>query len=105
MPLRYILSAEAVRDLLELRVFLTEREGEERALTIIARLHRIMTALSEYPGIGRQRGDLEGSPFSHPVQSWMIFYRPTTDRTAIEIVRVVDGRHDIQAMLGRRAEK
>jgi plasmid stabilization system protein ParE len=103
MPLRYILSAEAVGDLLELRVFLTEREGEERALTIIARLHRIMTALSEYPG--RQRGDLEGSPYSHPVQSWMIFYRPTTDRTAIEIVRVIDGRRDIRAMLGPQAEK
>jgi plasmid stabilization system protein ParE len=45
---RYVLSAEAVRDLFDLQSFLTEREGEERALTIIARLHRAMTSLSDY---------------------------------------------------------
>ena len=104
MPQRYVLSAEAVRDLFELQAFLSEREGEERALTIIARLHRMMTALSEYPGMGRQRGNLQSSPYSHPVQSWMIFYRPTTDRTAIEIVRIIDGRRDLEALLGRSPE-
>src|SRR5882672_6463201 len=102
MASRYVLSAEAILDLSELQTFLTEREGMERALTIIARLNRSMAALSEYPGIGPQRRGLTGSPHCYPVQSWMIFYRLTTDRTGIEIVRIIDGRRDIQAILGRR---
>jgi plasmid stabilization system protein ParE len=82
---RYVLSPEAITDLLDLETFLTEREGRERALTVIARLHRAMTSLSDYPGIGRRRKEFGGGPQSYAVQSWIIFYRPNADRTAVEI--------------------
>ena len=98
---QYILSAEAVYDLTDLEAFLTEREGAERALTVLARLHRAMTSLADYPGMGRVRRDLIGRPMCYPVQSWIIFYRPTVERTAIEIVRVIDGRRDIDTVIGR----
>ncbi len=60
-----------------------------------------MTSLANYPGIGRKRPDLLGSPQCFPVQSWIIFYRPMADRMGIEIVRISDGRRDIQTILGR----
>ena len=102
MAQRYVLSEEAIRDLAQLQLFLSEREGSDRALAIIARLHRAMTSLSDYPGMGRRRKDLKGSPLVFPVQSWIIFYRANRDRTGIEIVRVIDGRRDIQHLLGWR---
>lgn len=95
---RYVLSPEAINDLLDLEAFLTEREGRERALSVIARLHRAMTSLSDYPGIGRRRREFKGEPQSYAVQSWIIFYRPNADLTAIEIIRIIDGRRDLSAV-------
>jgi toxin ParE1/3/4 len=96
----YTLSPQAIRDLAELEDFLSEREGEDRALAVIARQHRAMASLTQYPGMGRRRRDLLGAPLAFPVRSWMIFYRPTPDRTGIEIIRVIDGHRDIQLILG-----
>ncbi len=99
---QYVLSREALRDLLDLEAFLTEREGQSRALSILARLHRAMTSIADYPGIGRKRADLRGSPLCFPVQSWLIFYRPTADRTGVEVIRVIDARRDISQLLPRK---
>jgi plasmid stabilization system protein ParE len=97
----YILSGEAVRDLSELENFLTDREGRNRALAVLARLHRAMSSIAASPGIGRRRHELVGAPQSFAVQSWIIFYRATADRMGVEIIRVIDGRRDIEALLGR----
>ena len=102
---RYILSPEAISDLLDIEAFLTEREGRDRALTVIARLHRAMTSLSDYPGIGRRRREFRGEPQSYAVQSWIIFYRPNAGRTAVEIIRVIDGRRDLSAIFGARRRR
>jgi len=96
---QYVLSPEALRDLLGLERFLTSRESHERALSVLARLHRAMTSLADYPGIGRKRGDLSGSPLCFPVSSWLIFYRVTPDRMGVEIIRVLDSRRDITSIL------
>ncbi len=80
----YVLSPKALHDLLNLEKFLTEGESRERALSVIARLHRAMTSLAAYPGIGRKRRDPSGTPLCFPVSSWLIFYRATSDRTGIE---------------------
>lgn len=98
----YVLSRAALRDLLDLEDFLTNREGRARALSILARLHRAMTSLADYPGMGRKRADLLGSPLCFPMQSWLIFYRPTPERTGIEIVRVIDARRDIETLLAKK---
>ncbi|HUO93245.1 MAG TPA: type II toxin-antitoxin system RelE/ParE family toxin [Rhizomicrobium sp.] len=99
---QYLLSDEALRDLVDLEDFLTNRESRERAISVIARLHRAMTSIAGYPGIGRKRLDLSGSPMCFPVQSWLVFYRPTPDRTGVEIIRVIDARRDIETILARR---
>jgi len=101
----YLLSGEALRDLLDLEDFLTNRESRERALSVIGRLHRAMTSIADYPGIGRKRRDLAGSPMCFPVQSWLVFYRPTSDRTGVEIVRIIDARRDIEAILARKKQE
>ncbi len=97
----YILSGEALRDLTELETFLTERESRARALAVLARIHRAMSSIAASPGIGRRRHELVGAPQSFAVQSWIIFYRATADRRGVEIIRVIDGRRDIEAILGR----
>jgi plasmid stabilization system protein ParE len=99
---QYVLSSEALRDLLDLEDFLTMRESPDRAIAIIARLHRAMTSIADYPGIGRKRRDLAGMPMCFPVQSWLIFYRPTRDRTGVEIIRIIDARRDIATILARK---
>jgi len=66
---QYVLSPEALRDLSGLEKFLTERESRDRALSVLVRLHRAMTSLADYPGIGRKRGDLSGAPLCFPVSS------------------------------------
>jgi plasmid stabilization system protein ParE len=98
----YVLSRAALRDLVDLEDFLTNREGRGRALTILARLHRAMTSLADYPGMGRRRADLRGSPLCFPMQSWLIFYRPTPERTGIGIVRVIGARRDIETLLTKK---
>lgn len=98
---QYVLSPEALRDLSELQSFLTERESSERSFIVLARLHRAMSSLADYPGIGRRRDDLTGSPLCFPVSSWLIFYSVRPDRTGIEIARIIDMRRDINALLRR----
>jgi toxin ParE1/3/4 len=98
---RYVLSAEAVRDILSIEEFIRQRDGGARALRVIARLHRAMLSLSTYPGMGRRRESLADAPLSYAVQSWIIFYRAAQGRQHIEIVRVIDGRRDVDALLGR----
>lgn len=96
---QYVLSPEALRDIAEIQDFLTEREGPERALSVIARLHRAMTSIAEYPGIGRKRYELVGHSLCFPVSSWLIFYRANPDRTGVEITRVIDMRRNINSVL------
>ncbi len=52
--------------------------------------------LSESPGIGRKREELAQGLRSSVVGNYLIFYRAIED--GIEIVRVISGHRDIEAL-------
>jgi toxin ParE1/3/4 len=56
--------------------------------------------LASWPRLGRTRNDLRRGLRSHPVGSWVIFYRIA--RSDVLILRVLHGRRDLGAILSRR---
>ncbi|MBI3696347.1 MAG: type II toxin-antitoxin system RelE/ParE family toxin [Acidobacteria bacterium] len=54
--------------------------------------------LAGMPGIGRSRDDLKTGWRSFPAGSYVIYYRET--KTGIEILHIVHGARDLDALLG-----
>ena len=70
-----------------------------RADGVIARLYRTLASLAFMPGIGRVRRDLKGAPRVFPVSPWLILYETAPGLDGIRVIRVVDGRRDLDAAL------
>jgi toxin ParE1/3/4 len=58
-------------------------------------------SLAGQPGLGRLRRDLRKGLRSLAVGNYIVFYRPIEG--GIEIVRVLHGRRDIDALFSRRS--
>ena len=99
MP-RFILSPEARDDLQEIRDYLVSQGGRRLARYV---LHEVVTAfrlLASHPDIGHLRQDLTTLPVKFwSVFSYLIVYDPAA--RPIAIVRVLDGRRDVQTILSR----
>jgi plasmid stabilization system protein ParE len=50
--------------------------------------------------MGRVRTEIVGHPRSFSVKPWVIFYEPMEDRRGVLVTRLVDGRRDIEDLLG-----
>jgi toxin ParE1/3/4 len=61
----------------------------------VARIGEIFEMLMQSPLAGRKRPELQQRLRSFPVGSYVVFYVPLPD--GIEIVRVMNGRQDINA--------
>jgi toxin ParE1/3/4 len=70
-------------------------DSVKSADTLLDRIERTFDMLAENPLAGRARDDLALSLRSFPVGSYVIFYIPLPD--GIEVVRVMNGRQDIDA--------
>ncbi len=46
--------------------------------------------------------DFEGEPYSFAVSPWLIIYRPLPDGDGVRILRIIDSRRDIAALLGKK---
>ena len=90
-----IFAPEALADLAAIYDFVAvdDRLAAER---LIERLERQAAILAATPGIGRRRLELRHDLRSSAVGRYVIFYRPVTD--GIEIVRVLHGMRDLDAM-------
>ena len=62
---------------------------------MIDRIDHAFDMLAQNPLAGRARSDLASKLRSFPVGSYVIFYVPASD--GIEVVRVMNGRRDIDA--------
>ncbi len=87
---------EAENDLLEIGTFI-ERDNPYAATSFIATIREKCEALVANPNMGRARPELIAGMRSFPVGQYVIFYRP--DRNVLEIVRVLHGARDIDALL------
>ena len=91
-----ILSPEADQDLLEIWDRLSQAISAAIADKQLREIERLCLAISDWPEYGRARDDVRQGLRSVPVGRYVVFYRPTKD--AVEVVRVLDGRRDVEAI-------
>ena len=70
-------------------------DSVKAADALINRIEQAFDMLAQTPLAGRARNDLAVKLRSFPVGSYIIFYLPVSD--GIEVVRVMNGRQDIDA--------
>ena len=73
------------------------KDSPHAAAGMLDRFEQQARKLAAAPGIGRSRAELRPGLRSVGVGSYVIFYRAVAD--GIEIVRVLHGRRDIEAIM------
>ena len=96
MSLSVILTVQAQQDLRDIWRGLAEFGELNRADDRIIVIQKKLRLLGQFPSSGRSREEILPGLRSFPVSGFMIFYR--IGMTRIEIVRVVDGRRDLDGM-------
>ena len=96
MSLSVILTVQAQQDLRDIWRGLAEFGELKRADDRIILIQKKLRLLGQFPSSGRSREEILPGLRSFPVSGFMIFYR--IGMTRIEIVRVVDGRRDLDGM-------
>ena len=90
--MKVLLSDKASRDLLRIYSYIAER-NPTAAEVLVQRIDEKFDQLSDLPFIGRERSSLAPGLRSVIVGTHLIFYTVSPD--SITIVRVIDGRMDI----------
>jgi toxin ParE1/3/4 len=90
--MKVLISSKAHDDLIRIYLYLVER-NPSAAETVIGAIDTKFGQLSLFPFIGRKRSSLALGLRSTIVGMHLIFY--TVERERITIVRVIDGRMDI----------
>lgn len=97
---RYLLSAEAQRDIEDIRTYYLTEATTGVGRRVISELARGFQRLASAPGIGHRRTDLAGEPLRFwQVFSYLIIYDPTVK--PIAIARVLHSSRDIGTILMR----
>lgn len=97
---RCILAPEAGEDLREIRAYLRREAGPRVAKSTIEKIKDALNFLSRTPGAGHSREDLTDADVRFwSVFSYLIIYKPAP--RPIEIVRVVHGSRDLEAILAQ----
>ena len=96
MSLAVILTMQAQQDLRDIWRGLAEFGELKRADDRIIVIQKKLRLLGQFPSSGRSREEILPGLRRFPVSGFMIFYR--IGMTRIEIVRVVDGRRDLDGM-------
>jgi toxin ParE1/3/4 len=89
-------SPEARADLEEIWTYYAQVAGRQTADNIARKIAGACDLISDYPLAGRARDELRPGIRALPVQPHVVFYRLVAD--VPEIVRVLDGRRDIDAI-------
>ena len=93
---RYRLSVQARTDLSDSLRYVAQNSSIQNARRLRQQIQQRFPLLAVQPFGGRERPELGRELRSFPVSSFVIIYRPTD--YGIEIVRVVHGRRDIEAL-------
>jgi toxin ParE1/3/4 len=93
---RVVVSLRARSDILDIHSFLSERSPSV-ADRMLARFSERFNELREFPYLGPDRSELRASLRSLLIESYVAFYLVEPGR--IMVVRVIDGRRDIEQEL------
>ena len=91
----YFVSPQAAQDLQDIHdyLFANNPDTADKFLDTIAQKFEMLT---NFPNMGRKRDELLTSLRSFPMDDYLIFYRQVEQE--IEIVRVVSGYRDLDAL-------
>jgi toxin ParE1/3/4 len=99
-----VLSRGALRDLTELRDFVSESDSTAKADALVARLATLLRSLSTHPERGAQPSELRALGIGEYRQvffkPYRIIYRTSGRRVIVYVI--ADGRRDMQSLLSRR---
>ena len=96
---RPIWSPEALADLSDIWTYYVRVAGRDTANDIVRGIDRACKRLGNHPYSGRERNKIRPGLRSVVARPHVVFYRVTRDEIA-EIVRVIDGRRDIDEIFG-----
>jgi toxin ParE1/3/4 len=89
-----IWAPEALEDIDQLWDYYAEVAGRTSADRLLRQIAKVVAAIDEFPLAGRSRDDIRVGLRSLSAGSQVVFYRLKSDRP--EVVRVLDGRRDIE---------
>jgi toxin ParE1/3/4 len=92
MP-RLVLAPEARQDLREIRDHIAKDNPG-----VVTRLRGLARILAGAPALGRARPELGAGVRSFPADRHVLFYRPLRGAAGIQIVRVLHGARDVDAI-------
>lgn len=92
-PRRVAWSPEAEDDLFSIWNYIAQAAGPRTADDIVRRIGEVCRLLEDFPLAGRSRSDIRPGLRSVVSGPFVIFYR--AERNMAEIVRVLDGRRDV----------
>src|ERR1700693_4832937 len=95
-------SPEAEHDLLAVWNYLAREASPDVADEQLRSLDRACEALAQWPHSGRARDELFRGVRSIAVEAYVVFYR--VEDSAIEIIRGLHERRDVDAIFSRRGE-
>ena len=96
MP-RLVIAPEARQDLRAIRDYIA-KDDRNAAERFVMRLRDMARMLAGAPGIGRARPEIGTGIRSFVVNRYVLFYRPLTGAFGIELVRVLHGARDVDAV-------
>jgi toxin ParE1/3/4 len=96
MP-RLVIAPEARQDLQAIRDYIA-KDDRKAAQRFVTRLRDMARMLAGAPAIGRERPELGPDIRSFVVDRYVLFYRPLTGAVGVELVRVLHGARDVDAV-------
>ena len=98
----FVLSPAANADLDAIESYIATQSGAARARNVLERIFRSLIMLAHWPNVGRLHPEIEGTPRSFPVAPWIAFYEPSTELDGIYVLRILDGRRDLDTLLPKK---
>jgi|GEM_PF-1222253 len=95
-------SAKARNDFVRLALWIAADSGEERAQDVVDRITATLERLARRPRLGWRDATMRREPHVFSVRPWKIIYRPLPDGSGIHVVRILDSRQDLSALLGKK---
>ena len=96
-------TARAQRDALQLALWVARDSGQARSDAVIDRITLTLQRLGRRPRLGRLEASMPGEPRVFSVRPWKIIYRPLHDGAGVLVLRILDSRQDLSALLGKKS--
>ncbi|RFB91988.1 plasmid stabilization protein [Rhizobium leguminosarum bv. trifolii] len=89
-----VYSKRARADMLDLWLWIAEKNGPPIADTVIDRIEQRISSLERHPQMGPKRPDIARGARILVIERWLVLY--TCDSDDVRIVRVIDGASDLR---------